>query len=1198
MGWILIKSLTTEITIYSYKTHRWKMDTKSALTCLVPESSSPALQIQDIRKEHDTAYTRWPPHFNIGAFPFLPYADHEKVAPLIQEICSNFFPIEIVLNGLDHFKVKSKKPGTLFAKVKDDSGLLKQLYSEILTFLKIKETQEFHPHVTLGRFDNQSIMEGVQNSIDWNPISFVLTGLHWIVRHDDTPFTIKYFFPFGEKAFEKHQESVVINERTRTQEESPNINNEKSEHYDLTVSQFQDYYIYHLRELGQQIRIKPKIMNVLVIDNSGSMGRATVEATEIIGGGMFGMSLEQIDMLPGIVIPFSEQATILSSNIRSPADVKKLRFPLQGQTNITAGIEMALSCIFSHQSTFRDQNIHYIITFLSDGQHNCGPKIDDNMISKLRTQINGAKLQISIIVVGIISNDTHLGMKIKTGLETVTMNRLQSVYYAKTTGEMGNVLRQLNQGCTESLCKGSITNLSVNGGMFMENMNNKLTSFMQDNEALILVKKTGNMMPQLIINGQNIKAEVVEPRIDDIHQVIDLLLPKMSQIKIAHGNASINKQIESLEQFITVSEEIFDNVKTSCDVDQIGKSRIRPIDRLNLIKKVKTAQGQFRQERNRLRSLRATVENSSAKQAEFLTGITRKYGDKAVLRADTIDVTPLQVLAQMTQSQDRLNTSLDKDKCHEDDSGYHSILSLNTPREQLQEWPQVISEINDREFSDIYSLLVCFGFAAYPVKFEHNNAVQMDPFQTCCSDIEPYLIDSSSLMLAQQLNHRLLSPSNERMTDCIVLIQPSAHNSYLTAMRSPIYQYIASVTLCRDLYMYHPKMTFSMHAHSLQAAITKYYDTKSSAYLDLSLRILYSIRKFWGPTLCKEGDNVNLFNHWWKECNTITQSESDQCNHPAQLLLMLGAFDLTLDKDNKYISPLMILLNEILARKLKIGLARLCKVPEDSSREIAVKLARKLLGITAENSPKPNPDIMSEEPTLISVREQCQHWANVDEHQFHDICNKLGLSGESIHDYVNKTMLPYLQTFHFGLSLQKLLLESGSSWDKLIQEIEVKGKIPEKLIEELAPKLLEIKDQSIYNYLNLDDRHSRQVSETMFLQSFLCHDSQSRLDINTRDVLDSVTLQDIIIDLRMSFYFDACKVKRQQWLQVIGNVTFEQAFNGDEKVYENLIGHHTHGLTHEQFWAMVRAAKGNPNKKEIFLRKSNSTVYGCFAKIK
>lgn len=40
-------------------------------------------------------------------------------------------------------------------------------------------------------------------------------------------------------------------------------------------------------------------MNILVINNSGSMGRATMDATQIIGGGMFNLPSDKIDMLPG-----------------------------------------------------------------------------------------------------------------------------------------------------------------------------------------------------------------------------------------------------------------------------------------------------------------------------------------------------------------------------------------------------------------------------------------------------------------------------------------------------------------------------------------------------------------------------------------------------------------------------------------------------------------------------------------------------------------------------------------------------------------------------------------------------------------------------------------------------------------------------------------------------------------------------------
>ena len=83
----------------------------------------------------------------------------------------------------------------------------------------------------------------------------------------------------------------------------------------------------------------------------------------------------------------------------------------------------------------------------------------------------------------------------------------------------------------------------------------------------------------------------------------------------------------------------------------------------------------------------------------------------------------------------------------------------------------------------------------------------------------------------------------------------------------------------------------------------------------------------------------------------------------------------------------------------------------------------------------------------------------------------------------------------------------------------------------------------------------------------------------------------------MAFYFDACKVKRQKWLDIIGDVTYDQAFRCDENVFEHMIGVHTHGHTKQQFWGMLKAAKGNPKKIDIFLKHSNSTVTECLKKI-
>ena len=127
--------------------------------------------------------------------------------------------------------------------------------------------------------------------------------------------------------------------------------------------------------------------------------------------------------------------------------------------------------------------------------------------------------------------------------------------------------------------------------------------------------------------------------------------------------------------------------------------------------------------------LKATIENDSAKQAEYLTGINKKYGAKAILRSDTINMNSEEILKKVKSLGHSLKEALVKDQSKSSVKDLEtSILSLNSPFEQLAEWVDSIEKIDDSNFHDVYSFLVCFGLPAYPVKFENNNAVQMDPF--------------------------------------------------------------------------------------------------------------------------------------------------------------------------------------------------------------------------------------------------------------------------------------------------------------------------------------------------------------------------------------------------------------------------------------------------------------------------------------
>jgi hypothetical protein len=981
------------------------------------------------------------------------------------------------------------------------------------------------------------------------------------------------------------------------------------------------YYVLKLRLVGKID--KPIIKNILLIDNSGSMGHATKEATLIIGSGMF--DLQNVIMKPGSVIIFADNAQILSDNIRTKEDLNKLIFPQQGQTNITAGIEATINHILSNHV---DPNVHYIVTFLSDGGHNAGLKLAPIQIKHMRELIDEMQIKLSIIVVGILNPDITLGMQIKTGLETCKLNNLESIYYAQNQRQMSTVIEQLNVGCVSSLYNGHSVNLEIEGGIFIENLSTKLITYVSDDEVILAIKSITDETPIIFIDSQRFPLNLCPIQLSDIQLVFDGIIPKLSQLRIAYGANKIKDQINELENMIDMAEKIFEEIDAqnkSKDfmVEDIGKVKINPLERLKMIKKIKQNKQKFLEERNKLKMLIANIQNDSAKQAEYLKGINNKYSGKAMARAGTVDVTVDQVSQKILSSKKKIEDALmDDQKMLEEKDTESSILSMNNAHEELFEWIRILND-KDMQFDSIYSLLVCFGFPAVPVEFVHTNAVQMDPFQTLCKYIEACPIDTASLMLSNQMKHDLRTPSNKIITDGLILVSPICPDACLAAMKTPIYEYLCSITLCRDLYMYHPRMTFSMHAHAYLKTVEQYCETKSLAYLNLAIRILYSIRKYWGSiatgadagdAYCLEGKNVDLFRHWldWK---TITQSEADSCNHPVQLLLMLGVFEfhkLKLEYDNLQ-EPLINLLNEVLARNMKIkfaGMALQTKENENT-KAIAVKRMQKIFGINAENSPKPNPDVLVAEPPLDEVKDSCQHWIegiNDDE------LKKLNI--DNIEDYINDLLLPYLQAFHFGLSMQKYL-DKEKPWSTIIAEMEQIGNVPSDLTEfmeyemhiearlpdESAPGGPSFNDESegipndIYTYIMngiVPQNKIDLMCRSMFLQAALCHDSVSRHDILVSNILDPNTFNNLIIDLRLAFYFEACKFKREEYLKIIGDVTFGDAIMADDDKFDSMCGSHTHGFGKQQFWSLCRAAKGSANKRRIFLSKSSDGASVCF----
>ncbi len=935
-----------------------------------------------------------------------------------------------------------------------------------------------------------------------------------------------------------------------------------------------DFVMYRFHQSAMVSHVKkPKFKHILVLDNSGSMYHYTSDALHGVGSQLFNMQ----NTIPGTLILFDDKTTILR-NIANSKVLQTFALPQQGQTNITLGIEHAIMEIAKEE----DYEVHHILTFLSDGHHNAGKPLVS--FTELRKQVNMRK--VSIVVVGISSCDTSLGMRIKTELETVPIPGLESLYFASSHGEFDMVAAQLLSGMDGFMVGGTSHCVGVNnGGVFLDTNHHETSIYLQTNKPQIVI---ATQHDTLVVDGKR-RCCFTQWNSDtlqaDVQIYFDNVIPKMSRLKVANnGNmAPLEPYIMMLNNLLKCAEAIMlhkqkephhvEDVKLDCDE---AYQRIPTNTRLRLLnKKLRGATMFFQTEKNRIEELRATLQNTSFAQAAYLTGMNKKYAAKACLRADTINTSVAEIFAKLQKDiLPKLIKALPLDSI-ETKNEQTSILSCNTAKEQLQDWVTILESANIAIFENVYSLLVAFGFVGYPVKFHQNNAVQMDAHQTKCTHIETVPIDSCTLMFAQQMERNLRSPnSGEPISDCLVLVDCTCPNASLMAMKSEIYHYLSSVCLCRDLHMYSSQMCFSMHAHALIECMRQYQSNANGGneFVNLAIKIIYSMRKMW--TGFENTENKSLFQHWFTEWGGITQSFIDKCAHPAQLVLLLACLDddhITTEtrEVDDFKVPMYNLFSEVLARELKSYLIfkSTGAGTNPDLQKAAIKLLQKLYNITSENSPKPLDDLLSNEPTIESIRESCQDFAEFDEAKF------VLFFGLNVHEYVTNVLKPYFLAYELGLLIRNTNVE---------QLMEHNGDVPVAYQTNVCNKLHLLKAQPPIVDLR--------VMHTMFAQSVWKHDNASRANIVDQDVQHPATLQALIVELRLVHYLEACKYKHSEYLKIIGNVSLQNGLRCGTEEFEACLGVHTHALCKEKFWGYHQAAAKDPEKQKVFLKKSNNTV--------
>ncbi len=365
------------------------MDVCSALTVTLP--AYPV--VQRIRSKYDTAYARWPVHFNVDCFPFFPVATHEELAPRIQAALSSVAPFSIRLDSVQCFDGKKGSPGTMYAKVGDAGGGAAALHAALMAaFPQCDKKRLFQPHVTLGRFNSNVDLHSVTSALDlaWTPIEYEVTCVMLMSRSESGAFAVTHEFPLGaaptawRRVHVPYSADLTFGSTSVPASVSASASGSGAglgagsgtgsgagsgagsgssgagsgtasgtasgaasgavSSSSATGFALGSHWVCTLR-VGRAVSARKRVMNVIVVDNSSSMGRMSQEAVTHIGRGMFTCSDDDVTVVPGAVVVFSAKATVLHQNVRCAADVDALQLPSQYNTNITAGITAAVMLV-------------------------------------------------------------------------------------------------------------------------------------------------------------------------------------------------------------------------------------------------------------------------------------------------------------------------------------------------------------------------------------------------------------------------------------------------------------------------------------------------------------------------------------------------------------------------------------------------------------------------------------------------------------------------------------------------------------------------------------------------------------------------------------------------------------------------------------------------------------------------------------
>jgi endonuclease/exonuclease/phosphatase family metal-dependent hydrolase/2'-5' RNA ligase len=164
---------------------------RSALAWIPPGD---LVDVQALRREHDPAYRRWPPHVNV-LWGFAEEVRLTDLAPLVARVLAGAAPFQTALDRVDGFGRGPRRTHHLAPAEVDDWRALHTPLAR--TFPRMVRHPVFQPHLTVARGAEPPALDALV------PVEGEVGALVWMTRRGRGPFGVRARFPLGTGTWER-----------------------------------------------------------------------------------------------------------------------------------------------------------------------------------------------------------------------------------------------------------------------------------------------------------------------------------------------------------------------------------------------------------------------------------------------------------------------------------------------------------------------------------------------------------------------------------------------------------------------------------------------------------------------------------------------------------------------------------------------------------------------------------------------------------------------------------------------------------------------------------------------------------------------------------------------------------------------------------------------------------------------------------